>query len=313
MSDKMTGNAKAPTRAPIYVGWKGPSCKTRLSPKAGSKRKSDNASAPAPPGRKWPIGLAAIVLMALAGVTAQAAGETRENDGFDVVPGRAGGFPGARGIVKAVHQAAMSTELLTPIASIPLREGSRFAKGDLLIEMDCRRQRHELAALAAVVAEMKVTVDSNEHLASRGAANRNDVVIARARHDKSKAEWAAMSARLSGCRITAAFDGVVTEIAVNAFEVPQPNRPIITVVSDRALEIEIIVASRLLGALGPGSTLTFRIDESGASHEARVLRSAGAVDPVSQTSKIYAAFIAPVSDVLPGMSGTASLGLIEGR
>lgn len=214
-----------------------------------------------------------------------------------------------RGIVKAVHQAALSTELTAPIARIGFREGERFPEGAVLIQFDCRRQTKELDALAATVREAKVAVEANEHLVRNGASNRNEVEVSRARHDKATAEWQAMDRRLEGCRVAAPWSGVVTELAINAFETPQPGKPLISIANDRELEIELIVPSRLLGELKPGSELEFAVDEMRKAYPARIVRTGRAVDPMSQTGKLFARFTAQPPEVLPGMSGSATFGL----
>lgn len=211
-----------------------------------------------------------------------------------------------RGIVKALHQPALSTDIATPIAAIGAREGEHFSQGSILIESDCRRQTHETNALAATVREAKTILDTNEHLVRRGASNRNDLEIARARHDKADADLQAMQQRLTNCRILAPFDGVVIELNATAHELPPPGKPLMIIASTAKLEIEIIVPSRRLARLKPGEDLVFVVDETSSRHRLRILRNGGAVDPVSQTVKIYAAFVDPPTGVLPGMSGTAT-------
>jgi membrane fusion protein, multidrug efflux system len=218
-----------------------------------------------------------------------------------------------RGVVRAVHQASFSTELVTPVAAIGAREGHRFKAGDRLIEFDCKRQHHELSALVAAVREAQVTHESNLHLLRNGASNRSDVAIAAARFDKARAEHAALKQRLGGCLIAAPFDGIVVELGINTHELPTPNKPLMTIVSDRQLEIEIIVPSRALSRLGAGVHFEFTVDETQRVYRAAVLRTGGAVDPVSQTAKVYAAFTVVSEDVVPGMSGTAVIETKESR
>ena len=211
-----------------------------------------------------------------------------------------------RGIVKAFQQPTLTSELATPIAAIGAREGERFSKGSVLIAFDCRRQQHDAAALAASVRETLVTVETNGYLLKRGAANANDVEIAKARHDKAVAELASLTQRLTGCSILAPFDGVVVEVMSAAFKTPPTNKPLMTITSIDQLEIEIIVPSRRLAGLPPGKEILFAVDETVQQHRARILRRGGTVDTVSQTAKIYAVFTQPPDDILPGMSGTAT-------
>lgn len=211
-----------------------------------------------------------------------------------------------RGIVKAVQQPTLTSELATPIAAIGFREGEHFAKGQVLIEFDCRRQRHEAVALEATVREARVLVETNTYLEKRGASNANDVEIARARHDKARAEHSALLQRLTACVVTAPFEGVVTQLVVSVHETPAPGRPLMSIASVEQLEIELIVPSRALPRLQPGTALTFLVDETASRQAVKVARLGGAVDPVSQTAKVYATFLASVPGILPGMSGTAS-------
>jgi membrane fusion protein, multidrug efflux system len=212
-----------------------------------------------------------------------------------------------RGIIKAVHQAALSTELQARVEVIGVREGERFKKGDMLIKFDCSRQLHELAALAATEREMRVSVESNRHLSKLGAANRNDLETAQARYDKAKAEAASMQARLTQCQFLAPFSGSVIELSINPYEFPSSNRPFMVVAGDEPLEVEIIASSRAVPLLKNGASLRFAVDERARSYDLKILRTAGAIDGVSQTFKIYAGFAAESIDVLPGMSGTARI------
>ncbi|MGE0854473.1 MAG: efflux RND transporter periplasmic adaptor subunit [Hyphomicrobiaceae bacterium] len=232
----------------------------------------------------------------------------------DVVhTGLAAGEPFHRGIVKAVHSADLSSDLNVPVLSVGFREGERFKAGDDLIVFDCGRQQHELEALSAQAREMQVAVDTSDYLVRNGAGNRNDAATAKARFDRANAEVAGLEHHLRRCRIAAPFDGVVTELSINPHEVPRANQPFMQIVSHKLLEIEIIVPSRLMARSAAGTKLDFRIDETGRAYAAVIRRIGGAVDPVSQTGKVYAALLAPDDAVLPGMSGTAVFAVTEER
>ena len=73
------------------------------------------------------------------------------------------------------------------------------------------------------------------------------------------------------------------------------------------LELHMVVPSKWLTWLKPGSQLAFTVDETGSTLQARVLRISGAVDAVSQTVKVIAAVPQSPAGVLPGMSGRATL------
>jgi membrane fusion protein, multidrug efflux system len=210
-----------------------------------------------------------------------------------------------RGIVRAVETAMISTELTMRVARIAFMEGERFKKGDELIEFDCRRPRAELAAAEAQHHEMKLTLDNNRVLQKAQAVGRHDFDVSMSRVVKAAAEAEALRVRLDQCRVIAPYDGRVLELNMHAFETPQPGKPFIGIVADGNLEIDLVVPSQWVRWLTVKAPLTFTIDETGSAHLAQVKRIGAAVDPISQTIKIVAAFDHMSSAILSGMSGTA--------
>jgi membrane fusion protein, multidrug efflux system len=211
----------------------------------------------------------------------------------------------SRGVIRPVNQAAIATDLAVPVQRAPIREGQRFVAGEILIELDCRRPRAEHDAMAAVVREMKVTLDSYLALTRHGAGGKNDLEIARARLDKAEAERRSHAARLDQCRVVAPYDGVVVELLVHAHETTAPGKPMLSVLETATLEIEMIVDVAILQHVTPGRNFVFRIDELGLALQARVDRVGAAVDPVSRTIKIFAVPLSRPPGLLPGLSGSA--------
>lgn len=223
----------------------------------------------------------------------------------EVAPTQAADDVPVRGVVRALDQASLSTELQARVASIGFREGEAFKKGDLLVGFDCERYRAEAQSAEAVAREMRLTLESNQQLEKFRAVGKHDVEISRARVDKAEAEARALKARLQHCEVYAPYDGRVTELLINPFEQPQPGKPFLVIVGQSRLEIEIIVPSHWLSWLRPGGAMAFQIDETKRNYDGQVVRIGAAVDPVSQMVKIYATFKRPPSEVLPGMSGSA--------
>ncbi len=210
-----------------------------------------------------------------------------------------------RGLVRPLHQAAISTNLAVRVARIKVREAERFKAGDVLIVFDCEQLEAEQAAADAFHREMKIGLTSNTYLSGKGAVGHHEVALSQARVDKAAAEARALKARLKQCRVTAPFDGRVAELAIHEQEVPAQGKPFITIIDERAFEIDLIVPSRWLRRLKTGTPFRFAVDELGESYAARVLRVGAAIDPVSQTVKVIAAFDKTPPRIRAGMSGAA--------
>ncbi|MGL4395939.1 MAG: efflux RND transporter periplasmic adaptor subunit [Hyphomicrobium sp.] len=210
-----------------------------------------------------------------------------------------------RGVVKALGEATISSEIAARVASVNFKEGERFRKDDTLIAFDCRRKQAELAAATAVRKEAQVSIESNAFLSQRDAASKQDVAIAAARAEKAESEVRALTVEIEFCRITAPFSGRVAMLGIREHEVPAIGRPLLTILSDGDYEIELIVPSHWLSVLSLGDEFTFNIDETERSYGAKLVRIAASVDTISQTVKVTARFKDQAVDVLPGMSGSA--------
>jgi RND family efflux transporter MFP subunit len=219
-------------------------------------------------------------------------------------PSRVASFP-VRGAVRPLHQATISTDLVARVARIGFRDGEAFRRNDVLLAFDCRRQQAELAAAEAQHQEMKITLETNTFLEKRNAASRQDLEVAKARAAKAAAEADGLRVRMDQCTIVAPFDGRLFELAINEHEMSQPGKPLLSIVGDGELEIDLIVPSDWLGWLGVGAPFSFAIDETARTHAARVVRIGAAVDTVSQTIKVTGRFDEADRAVLAGMSGAA--------
>ena len=211
----------------------------------------------------------------------------------------------ARGVVRPIDQAQLSTELASRVMQIPFKAGQQFRKGDLLVEFDCRRQKAEYASAEAQLREMRLTLQNHAYLEKLAAAGKQDVEISRARADKAAAEAEVLHLRLEQCQVWAPFDGRVAELGISVHELPVQGRPFIKLIRDSDLEIELIVPSVWLEWLVLGSAFTFTVDETGETVTGKVARIGAAVDPVSQTIKVFGLFTGARAIVLAGMSGSA--------
>ena len=211
-----------------------------------------------------------------------------------------------RGVVQPVNQAAISTELVTLVAEVPFREGERFSKGDLLLAFNCSRQHAELRAAKASSRAALIDWKNKRELLTYKAIGANEVKLAEAAFAEARARTDALKIQTDHCSVFAPFGGRVVERSINPHEMPNNGEPLLMIISDSQLELDLIVPSTWLVWLKPGQTFDFAIDEIGKTYLASVSQISAAVDPVSQTIKIKGVFERPDNSVLSGMSGTAT-------
>ncbi|MCB1418971.1 MAG: efflux RND transporter periplasmic adaptor subunit [Notoacmeibacter sp.] len=212
---------------------------------------------------------------------------------------------GLRGVVRSKARLELTTGLTVPVDTVPFRSGSRFSRDDLLVSFDCARLKAELRAAEAVAQAANVELGQKAQLRKYGAAGKGEVDLAAAGAARSAAELELAAVRMSDCEIRAPFDGRVVETGVDAHEMPQPGKPLMIIVDDSNLEIDLVAPSNWLGWLRNGAGFAFTLDETGQTRQAIVTAIGAEVDAVSQTIRLTGEFAGHDTAILPGMSGTA--------
>jgi multidrug efflux pump subunit AcrA (membrane-fusion protein) len=120
----------------------------------------------------------------------------------------------------------------------------------------------------------------------------------------AQAELRRIDTLLSHCVVQAPFAGVITAKPVQAYQFVAKGGPLLDMINTTKLEVEMILPSRWLVEIRPGTRFSLLVDETGSRVDARVDRIVSQVDPVSQTVRVIGVLLdPPTPDLLPGMSG----------
>jgi membrane fusion protein (multidrug efflux system) len=249
------------------------------------------------PLRTWLAGFA----MALCSTAAVA--QKSEQAGSPSAPG---GTTEVRAQLVSLHTATLSSEMAGRIDGIATRVGDHFRRGDVLVTFDCVVPRTQLARAQAVVTQVERTYEINRRAVAQKSTGQLELDIAAADVLKAKADLAAAEAVASKCSIAAPFAGVTVDQKAHEFEYATPGQPLLDVLDDRALEVELTTPSRWLGWLKPGASFQVRIDDTGKTYPGKVTRLGGRVDPASQSVKVIGEITGDAPGLMAGMSGHAT-------
>ncbi|MEQ9772508.1 efflux RND transporter periplasmic adaptor subunit [Pectobacterium jejuense] len=211
----------------------------------------------------------------------------------------------ARGVLRAVDQATLSGELNAKVVEMPFRDGEAFQKGDLLVRFDCSAYQAQLAASQAAMRAAQQELSQNRQLAEMKSVGRNAVAVAEARLAQATAESQVYQIQTNRCRVVAPFSGQVVSRKIQVSEYVGQGMPLLEIVDNRHLEINVLVPSRWLASLKPKQTFTFIPDETGVPLQAEVLRIGARIDESSQTLTLIGRVLKPDNSLLAGMSGSA--------
>ena len=206
-----------------------------------------------------------------------------------------------RAEIKSVNLTVLSAPYDGLVFAVLARDGDTVDKGQAVIRLDTRAEEQDLAVAQTFAADVFNRLGALPDGPSRA---RDELA---AEYLRYSAEVRGHENRLAQGVINAPFAGTVTEVHVKAGEHVKQGSPVMEIAESGNLEIVCAVPSAWVRWLKPGHVVWVYVDETGKSYEAVLDRLGGKVDPASKTIRVYARFSSPQAELLPGMSGSASI------
>jgi RND family efflux transporter MFP subunit len=212
-----------------------------------------------------------------------------------------------RAQLSAINYTTITAELGEKILKLPVRDGQKFKKGDVLVQFDCgvQQAQHDKKKAELNIAERNAL--TNEKLFKLGAAGRIEYENSMSEFEKVKAEVSELGVVLSRCVTRAPFAGHVVEQRAREQQFVPSGQPILEIIDNGPLELEFIVPSKWAQWLNEKNQFQMHIDETDKDYPAKVKQVGARIDPISQTIKVRAAIKGSFLELRPGMSGTVNI------
>jgi RND family efflux transporter MFP subunit len=115
----------------------------------------------------------------------------------------------ATGVIEPVHWAKVAPTIVGRIAEVDRRDGAKVKKGDVLMRLDDREAKANLAQLEARLKFTREELERYQALVQRRIASQQAYERARSDHVQALAAVAAARQRLNDYTLTAPLDGIV--------------------------------------------------------------------------------------------------------
>lgn len=198
------------------------------------------------------------------------------------------------------------------IMSLPVKEGSRVKKGEVLAELDVRKIKARLADARARMKLSDATLRRAEELRKTNSISAQEYDEALASVDQARATVELLEAELDDATVEANMDGMLTEHMVSVGQVVSVGRELMSVVQLNPLEIAFEVPERYLSALTPGLQVNIRTDVfPDQLFEGKLTYLAPRLRATTRTLPVKAEVPNPDGLLRPGMFGKIELVLSE--
>jgi len=208
-----------------------------------------------------------------------------------------------RAQLSPIRFTTLAAEFGAQIRELNLSEGQRVAKGQKLVIFDCMLQRAQLSKARAELAGAENLYAGNQKLAKLGAIGQLELKTAEVEVQKARADINYLRTLLSKCEIPSPFSGRIGSVSAQPGQFVQPGQPLIEIFDDTSLELAFIVPSRWLSWFKVGTEFEVAIEDTGISYPAKLVRTSGRADPVSQSVRAFAQIDGQYEELIAGMSG----------
>jgi len=191
------------------------------------------------------------------------------------------------GTLRALQEAKIFNQEDGAVLEVRVHEGDAVAAGDVLVRLDDRLMRAEVAKVAAQRRQAAGDLKRLEGLKAQTLVSEESLQRARTALDVAKAEEELLQTRLAYMTITAPFAGEITARHVNAGDVAPRHTHLLTLIDPSSLITDVTVSELVVARLRRSDTVDVRIDALGrTSFVGRISRIYPTVDPVTRRGRI---------------------------
>lgn len=209
-------------------------------------------------------------------------------------------------VINTHQQATISSPMTGTIERIHARTGVFIKKGALLVQYDCRNAQAELEKSEANLEMRRGNLHAVRRLERLDSASTRQVAEAKAGFKEAQANVKIARLHVEHCRIASPFSGQVVELMVHAHETVQLHQPLLKLLDNEQLHIEVLLPSEAVAWVKAGMTFSLHINETGKKYQACVQHIIRHVDSVSQSIKVVGNLSAAHPELTAGMSGEAT-------
>ena len=189
----------------------------------------------------------------------------------------------AVGTLEPIARVLVAAQEEGVVTAVAVREGDRVRSGQVVVALDDRQLRAELAQAEASGEEARARWRRVESLRAEGVMAEQDVDAARAANLIAEARLEALRTRLSFTRIQAPVSGVVTARHVEVGDLASPRAPLLELASGDGLLLRVPVSELEVVQLAEGDLAVVTVDALPELRlEGRIARIYPAADSTSR-------------------------------
>jgi membrane fusion protein (multidrug efflux system) len=207
------------------------------------------------------------------------------------------------GTVTSEKIVTLSSRLSAYVSEESVDAGDRVKAGQLLLTLDNREIREQLAAAEAQMKQAESEYNRAKQLFEKNAATDQSLIAAESGYNTARAQVERVKVMLTYADVVAPIDGIVTERRIDVGDLASPGQPLLSVYDPLHMRLEAPVPVRLVGRLALGQDVDVTLDHPARTLKGTITEIVSEIDPLSRTQKVKVRLQDAGGDVLPGTFG----------
>lgn len=185
------------------------------------------------------------------------------------------------GVISSEHRVTITSRISGYIRVLPVREGDRVKKGQLLVRVDPVNAKQALAQARANFADAETDFKRYRKLQAEQAVNKQQFDKVRLRFKVARSRAAQAKNQLIYAEIRSPVNGLVVRKSMNVGDLSRLGAPILTVEDVGRLLVETDVPANAIDALHTGGPVDVSIPTLQETRSGHIRQLVGAADPAS--------------------------------
>jgi len=221
---------------------------------------------------------------------------------------------GVIGTMEAVHGVTVSADLPGVVERISFESGQSVSTGDVLVELDTRQERAQLASLEAQSELARANYGRMQQLVNAGVISRMDYDQATSQQKATEANVAEIRATIARKTIRAPFSGILGIRKVNLGQYLAAGAPMVVLQSLNPIYVDFGVPQQTAAQVKVGSKLRVASEDlAGHGFTGRVTALDSVIDETTRNVQVQATLANPEGKLRPGMFVQVDVGVGAGR
>ena len=207
------------------------------------------------------------------------------------------------GNVDSEEKIHLSARIPAYINEVKVTSGDEVKKGQVLVTLDDREFREQLAAGEAQLKQAETEYQRTKQLFEKNATTDQALTAAESMFNSARAQVDRIKVMLTYAQITSPIDGLVTERRIEAGDLANPGQMLLTVYDPLRMRLEVAVPVRLLDRLALNQNVEVSLERPAETIKGRITEIVSEVDPASRTQTVKIRLESEGKALLPGTFG----------